>query len=103
MTNNRIGIVAASSVVPPVEFEAGVAHLRDNGFDVRVHGAVLRQHFTFAGTDEQRAGALVEFAHDPAIDVVWLARGGYGATRLLPMLDRLTATRGKPPRKLLVG
>src|SRR3954470_13248387 len=99
----RIGIVAASSVVPRAELELGVAHLRDNGLDVRVHGDVLEQHFTFAGTDERRATSLFEFAHDPSLDVVWMARGGYGATRILPMLDELTARRGIPPRKLLVG
>jgi muramoyltetrapeptide carboxypeptidase len=103
MQNPRIGIVAASSVVPRAEFEAGVAHLRDNGFDVRVHPQVLQQHFTFAGTDELRAGSLFDFARDPSLDVMWLARGGYGATRLLPMLDELTAGRGRPPHKLLVG
>jgi muramoyltetrapeptide carboxypeptidase len=100
---NRVGIVAASSVVPRAELELGVAHLRDNGFDVRVHGDVLDQHFTFAGKDERRAGSLFDFAHDPSLDVVWMARGGYGATRLLPLLDELTARRGNPPRKLLVG
>jgi muramoyltetrapeptide carboxypeptidase len=100
----RIGIVAASSVVPRAEFELGVAHLRDNGFDVVVHEQVLEQHFTYAGTDERRAGALFEFAVDDRFDVIWLARGGYGATRLLPVLDRLTAERGAPRSgKLLVG
>jgi muramoyltetrapeptide carboxypeptidase len=100
----RIGIVAASSVVPRAEFELGVAHLRDNGFDVTVHEQVFEQHFTYAGTDERRAGALFDFASDERFDVIWLARGGYGATRLLPILDRLTAERGAPPpRKLLVG
>jgi muramoyltetrapeptide carboxypeptidase len=103
MKRNRIGIVAASSVVPRAEFELGVAHLRDNGFDARVHENVLKQHFTFAGTDEDRATSLFEFARDPSLDVIWMARGGYGATRLLPLLDELTSRSGKPPAKLLVG
>src|SRR3954466_4962539 len=93
----RIGIVAASSVVPKAEFDLGVAHLRDNGFDVSVHEHVFEQHFTYAGNDQRRAGGLFEFAIDDRFDVIWLARGGYGATRLLPILDRLTAERGSPP------
>lgn len=101
----RIGIVALSSVVPPVEFQAGVEHLRSaGGFDVVVHPQALGQHWLHAGNDEVRASALFEMASDPSVDVVWCARGGYGAAKLLPILDRLTAERGVPSaRKLLVG
>jgi muramoyltetrapeptide carboxypeptidase len=101
----RVGIVALSSVVPPVEFNAGVAHLRAaGGLDVVVHPQVLGQHWMHAGTDEVRAGALFEMATDPVIQAVWCARGGYGAAKLLPILDRLTAERGTPtPKKLLIG
>jgi muramoyltetrapeptide carboxypeptidase len=99
----RIGIVAASSVVPPLEFQIGVEFLRDHFFDVKVHPQVLEQHFTFAGTDERRAAGLFEYARDPLLDVVWMARGGYGAARLLPILDELTGRHGVPPKKLLVG
>jgi muramoyltetrapeptide carboxypeptidase len=104
MKKISVGIVAASSTVPKVEFEIGVDHLRAAGFDVTVHEQVLEHHFTFAGTDERRAQAIYEYANDPNIDVIWMARGGYGAARLLPMLEKLTQSRGKPPkRKLLVG
>uniref|UniRef100_UPI00148F7304 LD-carboxypeptidase n=3 Tax=Pseudomonadota TaxID=1224 RepID=UPI00148F7304 len=37
----------------------------------------------FAGTDEQRAAAFLEFANDPAFDAIWFARGGYGSNRIL--------------------
>jgi muramoyltetrapeptide carboxypeptidase len=104
MKRISVGIVAASSTVPKVEFELGVEHLRAAGFDVTIHSQVLEHHFTFAGTDERRAQAIYEFASDPKIDVIWMARGGYGAARLLPILEQLTQSRGKPPRqKLLVG
>jgi muramoyltetrapeptide carboxypeptidase len=36
----------------------------------------------FAGPDDLRLGALLECANDPAFDVVWFARGGYGANRI---------------------
>lgn len=101
--NTRLGIFAASSVVPMVEFERGVNHLRASGFEPIVHPQVSRHHFTFAGTDEERAAAIVEYAFDPTLPVLWAARGGYGAGRLLPLLEALTVRRGVPPRKLLVG
>lgn len=36
----------------------------------------------FAGSDALRLEALVDCANDPAVDAVWLARGGYGACRI---------------------
>ena len=36
----------------------------------------------FAGADHVRLDALVEMANDPAIDAIWIARGGYGACRI---------------------
>jgi len=100
---NRIGIIAPSSPCGQVELELGVERLAREGFDVIVHPQCARRHFTFAGSDDERAGALCELADDADIDVIWCARGGYGAARLLPILERHTNERGAPPRKLLVG
>ncbi len=51
----------------------------------------------FAGDDETRAAAFLEFANDPGVDAVWIARGGYGACRILSrVLDALApAAMGK--------
>jgi len=38
----------------------------------------------FAGDDDARASALLDFANDPAFSHVWFARGGYGSGRILP-------------------
>lgn len=102
--NNRIGIFAASSIVPVAELNLGVALLGDYGFEVTVHPQVRAQHFLYPGTDQERAHALYDMACDDAIDVLWAARGGYGAGRILPILERLTREHGRPKRaKLLVG
>jgi len=98
----RIGITATSSAVPMIELELGVAKLRDASFSVAVHQQCSQQHFTFAGADHARAQAFFDYATDPTIDVLWCARGGYGATRLLPLLDGMTRERCPDP-KLLVG
>jgi muramoyltetrapeptide carboxypeptidase len=99
----RIGIIAPSSAVPQVELALGAAELRAAGFAPRVHSQCRQSHLFFAGNDEERARAFFELARDPAIDALWCARGGYGAVRLVPWLDRLTRKHGKPPRKLLAG
>lgn len=99
-----IGVVATSSAVPQVELAAGIARMREAGLAARVHPRVADQHFTFAGTDAARAAAFYEYAADPSIDVVWCARGGYGAQRILPLLEAMSRQHGPPPsRKLLVG
>ena len=98
-----LGVVAPSSAVPQIELRNGLRRLEAAGLRVVLHPQCAEQHFTFAGTDESRCDALWEHATDPSINVIWTARGGYGATRLLPLLDALTARHGPPPRKLLVG
>ena len=98
-----IGIVSPCSTTPQIELALGIDRLTDAGFTVRVHEQCADQHYWFAGEDEARAKALFEFAHDPSIDIIWSARGGSGAPRLLPILDELTKQNGKPPKKLLAG
>ncbi len=103
-TVTPVGIFAASSIVPQIEFTAGVEHLKRFGFDPRVQSQVSSHHFMFPGDDEARAAAIYDLALDPSIPILWAARGGYGAGRLLPILERLTRDRGTPPaHKLLVG
>ncbi|MEO6436819.1 MAG: LD-carboxypeptidase [Tepidisphaeraceae bacterium] len=99
-----IGIFAASSIVPPIEFQAGIEFLSKSGFDPRTAEQVLKHDFIFAGSDEERAEAIYRLAIDPSIPILWAARGGYGAGRLLPILQQLTKAHGMPKqKKLLVG
>jgi muramoyltetrapeptide carboxypeptidase len=53
-----------------------------------------------AGTDRQRANRLNRMFSDPRIDGLLCARGGYGAMRILPLLDA-DAIAGHP--KVFVG
>jgi muramoyltetrapeptide carboxypeptidase len=83
--------------------DAGIACLKQAGFGVTLYPQCRARHFTYSGTDEQRAGALFDAAMEERFQIVWCARGGYGATRILPLLDRLEMERGTPPPKLLIG
>jgi muramoyltetrapeptide carboxypeptidase len=99
-----IGIVAPSSVVPKIELKLGVEQLKRAGFAVKVHPHTQKKFRYFAGTDSERAQAFYDFAVDPDCETVWCARGGYGAARILPLLEQLSAKNGTPrPGKLLVG
>ena len=78
----RIAVVAPSNTldrrVP--ELVARLAAAR--GIDLMFHAQCFASSGHFAGCDKDRADALVEVANDPAVDVVWCARGGYGANRI---------------------
>ncbi len=54
-------------------------------------------HGHFAGSDEQRAAAFVEYANRDDLDAIWFARGGYGAARIaadiLPRLGPAARTK----------
>lgn len=80
----RIGIVAPSSRFGPEARDAvlAIAAERCPGLDLVFHPQCFEVHNHFAGTDESRLRAFVEFANDPAIDAIWFARGGYGACRI---------------------
>ena len=99
-----IGIVAPSSVVPKVELKLGLQWLEREGIRAKVHPNTHKVFRFFAGTDDERAQALMDYALDPECEVIWCARGGYGAQRLLPLLDQLERKRGEPKAgKLLIG
>ena len=55
------------------EFPAHRVTFHDQCFDRAGH---------FAGDDLRRLTALLECANDPAFDVVWFAKGGYGSNRI---------------------
>jgi muramoyltetrapeptide carboxypeptidase len=101
----KIGITATSSVVPKIEFERGVEFLRAQGFEIEVHPIVLQGEFLYPANDDARARALIEFSEREDLDAIWCARGGYGATHLLPYLDRWKKKLGgkRPRKKALLG
>lgn len=75
---------------PPTTVPArrGVARLESVGCRVSNTAVLDRVHQRFAGTDAERAldlNAVAELATLP--DILLAVRGGYGATRLLPLLQ----------------
>jgi len=80
----RIGIVAPSSRFSEEAAKRvrRIAAGMDAGIDLHFHPQCFLTHNHFAGSDADRAAALVETANDPAFDAIWFARGGYGACRV---------------------
>jgi muramoyltetrapeptide carboxypeptidase len=95
----RIGVVAPARRVDEDQMARtqGYAALTYPAVDLVVHPQCFLDVGHFAGTDEQRAAAFLEFANDPGFDAIWFARGGYGSNRILdmvmPQLNRAAAAK----------
>ena len=96
-----IGVVAPAGAPDISALEAGLEEVRRRGYDVKVADQVyLRDDLGFAGPDILRAETLMDFFEDPSVDGLWMARGGYGCTRLFSHLE---ARRIAPFPKRLMG
>ncbi len=82
-----LGIVAPASPFDQKAFGAGVRVLESMGFNLVIPADIFEKHHYLAGSDRRRADLLNRLFADPHIDGIICARGGYGAMRILPMLD----------------
>jgi len=82
----RIAVVAPSNrlspEVPPRVLALAAGRYGQRAPEIVFHPQCFLSSGHFAGPDQAREDALVEVANDPAVDAVWLARGGYGANRI---------------------
>jgi muramoyltetrapeptide carboxypeptidase len=98
---DRVGLVASSGPPAPEMLARSIALLESWGL-VPVPGANLGARHPraayLAGEDAQRAADLQAAWCDPSLSGVFVIRGGYGAVRLLDLLDvgKLRAAAPKP-------
>ena len=85
-----IGVAAVSGPVDPAKLERGLAHLRSRGYRVREASNLRSREGFLAGTDRERAAGYRELLEDPGVDALVFARGGYGSSRVLKLLDAET-------------
>lgn len=99
-TNDKVALIAPGSPPKPEKLNLAITQIKSLGFQV-VEGANLRKKAGFlAGTDAQRLSDLHQMFADKSIKGIWCVRGGYGCTRLLPMLD-FKLIKNNP--KVLIG
>ncbi len=91
----RIGIVSPAKSLDPLAAErtAAFAAIAYPAVDLVFHPQCFESDDGhFAGPDERRAAAFLEFANDAAFDAIWFGRGGYGSNRILTQaMPRLSA------------
>ncbi|WP_340374794.1 LD-carboxypeptidase [Streptomyces sp. SS7] len=86
----RVAVVAPSGPVAEERLQAGLDLLRGWDLDPVAAPHVLDRHPDLghlAGTDADRAADLQRAWCDPSVDAVLCARGGYGAQRVVDLLD----------------
>jgi len=84
---DTVGVVSPASAIDREHLESGVDALKRIGFRVKVSSHALDRAAIVAGSDAVRAHELQAFFADPEVDAIFAARGGYGAGRILPLLD----------------
>jgi len=84
---DTVGVVSLAAAVEEASLARGLEMLRAIGFRPRVSKHVLDRDDILAGSDRQRAEELQAFFADPDIRAIFVARGGYGSGRILPLLD----------------
>ncbi len=96
-----IGLVGPSSAPnEPEHIRFAIEMIESLGFRVRPGAHLFDRDGYFAGVDAARAADVNAMFADDGIAAVWCVRGGYGASRILPMLD-YDRMRRRP--KALIG
>ncbi len=84
---DRVAITATSSPVPDEKLTASIESIKFLGLTPIVMPSCHMHHGYLAGTDQQRADDLNSSFANPEIKGIFCLRGGYGAMRILPLLD----------------
>ncbi|HID97002.1 MAG TPA: hypothetical protein EYP57_02265 [Thermodesulfobacteriaceae bacterium] len=84
----KIAVFSPSSPPEPEKTEKGLAIIRESRLDIRQAPEHSPSPFPYlAGDDQCQAEAFTRLMQDPEIDVLWAARGGYGISRWIDMVE----------------
>ena len=82
-----LGIVCPSYYLDNKIYQHTAQYFTQNGFKI-IEGKTLNlRNNLYAGTPEERAKDIMDLFQNPEVDAIVCARGGYGANRVVPLLD----------------
>lgn len=84
---DKIGLIGASSPTQQDRIEPSIKCMENLGFEVILGKSCRGHHGFLSGSDELRANDINKMFKDKTIDGIFAIRGGYGAARLLDMID----------------
>ncbi len=82
-----IGMVCPAGTIPLEKVQKCMETLTGWGYQVKLGNTVGGKHFTYSGTDAERAADLQNMMDDPSVKAILCARGGYGLSRIINDLD----------------
>lgn len=82
-----IGLVTPAGPIVKKQLEETISKMAGLGFKTYHTDSVLSQYGYFAGPDQERADELMHMFTNPNVDGILCVRGGYGAIRILDLLD----------------
>lgn len=84
---DTIGLVTPGGQIVKRQLDETVEKLQKLGFKTYYTDKILAQYGYFAGTDKERADDLMHLFTNQNVDAILAIRGGYGAIRILDLLD----------------
>jgi muramoyltetrapeptide carboxypeptidase len=97
---DTIGVIAPAGPVDRERIDRAFSRIRQLGYQIKTYGDIYRRTGYLAGDDVTRAGELMAAFGDPETSAVWCARGGFGVTRIVDLID-FDVIRRNP--KIFVG
>ncbi len=82
-----IGISCPAGFITIEDIQPAVNKIKEWGFEIKIGTTIGKKDFTFGGTDEERLQDLQQMMDDKNIKAIMCARGGYGAVRIIDLLD----------------
>jgi len=83
----RIGVLSPSYWLKKKDLEKTTKFFQDKGYTMVMGNSNSMKWGPFAGTPQDRADDIHHMFSNPQIEAIICARGGYGANRVLPLLD----------------
>lgn len=84
---DTIGLIAPGYSIRPEILKEAISTLKSIGYKPFHTHRILGNHGYFSSTDEERAKDLNEMFSNTKIDGILCARGGYGCTRIMHLID----------------
>ena len=95
-----VGMVCPAGAIPLERVQTCVQTLETWGYKVLMGKTVGAKHYTFSGTDAERAEDLQSMLDNPAIKAIICARGGYGLSKII---DQINFTKFIAQPKWVIG
>ena len=84
---DTIGLIAPGYAIKQEVLERAKNTLKEMGFIPFHTDRILDNYGYFSATDQERADDVNEMFSNPSIDAILCARGGYGCTRIMHLID----------------